>query len=78
MKRKDCDDVVIMDSGTITVQGDPEALRKNLGDKMLWISSPDPSLLAQRIHTEFGFEASEVDGSICIKRSAPGQAIPPL
>lgn len=73
-----CDDVVIMDTGNITVQGNPETLRKNLGDKMLWLTSADPSELARRLQDEFGFDASEVDGSLCIKEDRAVQALPTL
>ena len=73
-----CDDVVIMDTGKIRVQGNPSELRNKLGDRMLWISTPDPNLLAQRLHAEFGLHASEVEGSLCIKDERALQEMPAL
>ena len=75
---EDCDEVVIMDSGTPAVSGNPVALRKTLGDKVLWLTSPNTTLLAQRIEDEFGFKTSEIDGSICIKEEKALESIPAL
>lgn len=73
-----CDDVVIMDTGKVTVQGNPESLRENLGDKMLWLTSVNPSELASRLKSDFGFDVSEVDGALCIKDGRAVQSLPSL
>ena len=75
---EDCDEVVIMDSGTTAVNGNPAALRKTLGEKVLWLTSPDTALLAQRIEDDFGFKSSEIDGSICIKEDKALESIPAI
>lgn len=75
---EDCDEVVIMDTGRVATQGKPDDLRQNLGDKMLWISSSNPPQLVKRIEAEFGFEASEFDGAVCVKDDNAMAAIPAL
>ena len=73
-----CDEVVILDSGSIKVQGNPDTLRQNIGKKMLWLSSQSPLQLAQRIESEFGFSISEADGAICLNDDRALEAMPRL
>jgi len=75
---EDCDEVVIMDSGTTAVSGNPTALRRTLGEKVLWLSSTNTELLALRIEDQFGFKSSEIDGSICIKDDNALESIPAI
>ena len=73
-----CNEVVIMDSGKVAVQGNPDTLRQSLGNKMLWLSSQAPSKLVSRIETEFGFKASNIEGAVCIKDDRALESIPAL
>ena len=75
---EDCDHVVIMDTGQVAIQGNPNALRQSLGEKMLWISSSNPSELVDRIEADFGFEASKFDGAVSIKDERALAALPAL
>ena len=55
-----CDRVGIIDRGHIIALDTPEALTRELGDTMLWIETPDPTDLRDRIQAQFGLEAHAV------------------
>ena len=73
-----CDKVVIMDTGRMAVQGNPDELCQNLGRKMLWLTSPEPGTLQERLTSEFGFSGERIDGSLCIKDDQALESIPAL
>lgn len=55
-----CDRVAILDRGRRVALGTPEALRTDLGERALWLTSPSPDALKQRIEAQFGLTARPV------------------
>ncbi len=52
-----CDVVGILDRGRLVALGTPEALKTALGGETLWLETPDPEGLRDRIQAQFGVEA---------------------
>ncbi len=73
-----CDHVVILDQGKVAVQGNPEHLRRQLGEDMLWLTSPDTTGLARHVFEVFGYSSQIVDKALCISDPAAIQELPSL
>ena len=73
-----CNEVVIMDSGSVATRGNPDELCQQLGKKMLWITSNELPDLEHRIASEFGFSGQRFEHSLCIKDEKALDAIPAL
>lgn len=59
-----CDEVAIIDHGRLVVHGPPEQLRGELGDETLWLQTPSPRPLADRIHAQFGVACTVVGSRV--------------
>lgn len=61
-----CDAVTILDEGGVVAQGPPAALKAELGDETLWIETPAPEALRDRIEAQFGVTPRIVSGALQI------------
>ncbi len=73
-----CEQVVILNKGQIAAQGNPDTLRANLGEQMLWITSSKPADLAARIRADSSYEVSIVNNALCIADKLALQSLPDL
>ena len=73
-----CDAIVIMNEGVVKVKGNPNVLRQQLGDKMLWLTSSALDVLASKLLEEFGFASHRIDESLCIADNKALATLPNL
>ena len=73
-----CNEVVILDGGNVATRGNPDELCQQLGEKMLWLTSPELPQLQHRIASEFGFSGQRFEHSLCIKDERALDSIPTL
>lgn len=73
-----CEEVVILNKGQIAAQGNPDTLRSELGEQMLWITSSNPEALAARIEAGTGYEVRIVNDALCIADKLALQSLPEL
>ncbi len=59
-----CDALAILDRGRLVAEGTPAALKDALGGETLWLETPEPEALADRIGAQFGVEARTVGGAV--------------
>lgn len=52
-----CDQLAIIDRGSVVAEGTPADLKKAIGDEMLWLESDEPSMLLQQIEAHFEVDA---------------------
>lgn len=66
-----CDRVGILSEGTLVADGTPSALKDDLGDETLWLETDSPSLLRDRIETQFGVPTRVVGSVVQVAPSDP-------
>ena len=71
-----CDQIAIMDQGTIVVSGTPEELKAGVGKDRVLIRTDDNDQATARLKEVFGLEATQSDGALCVY-VAGGEAFVP-
>lgn len=73
-----CEQVVILNKGQIAAQGNPDVLRSELGEQMLWITTAEPVELATRIRADCNYEVRIVNSALCIADKHALKSLPEL
>lgn len=59
-----CDALAILDRGQLVAEGTPAALKGALGGETLWLETPAPEALADRIAAQFGVATRVIGGAV--------------
>lgn len=59
-----CDRVAILAKGECVAEGEPSALKAELGDETLWLTSDAPAVLRDRVEAQFGVTARVVGPNV--------------
>ena len=73
-----CEEIVILDEGNVMVKGNPDTLRSELGDQVLWLTSESVQELAKGLKKNFGFEAQETPVALGITGEKAVKALPDI
>ena len=73
-----CNQVVILNHGSVIVQGNPDELRNELGHSMLWLTSSSLVQLAERLSEEFNIQSHMFEDALCISDSNAIASLPTL
>lgn len=73
-----CDRVGILDRGRLVADDAPEALKAALGGDALWIATPAPEALRDRLEAQFGLAARIVGGAVQLAHPSPHTLLPTL
>src|SRR5262249_53739316 len=68
--------LVILDQGRVVADGSPTDLKSQMGGDVIRIETPEPEPLRAAIIQKFGGEASIVDGTVRIERTAGHEFVP--
>jgi ABC-2 type transport system ATP-binding protein len=61
-----CNELAIINDGTVAVTGTPDSLRRTLGTETLWLESERPRMLVDRIEAQFGFDVRLIGRAVQI------------
>ncbi len=73
-----CDRVAILHEGNLVALGQPEELKKSVGGEVVVIHTQDPTVLGQKLKTQFGHEARIVDGTLRLEHPRAHELIPQI
>ena len=65
-----CDRLAILSQGRLVALGTPTELKQEIGGDVILLETREPESLAQRIHQQYGIEASVLDGKVRLEREA--------
>ncbi|WP_022835762.1 ABC transporter ATP-binding protein [Salisaeta longa] len=71
-----CDTVAILSEGACVVNGPPEALKTALGEQTLWIESPAPADLRDRIEAQMGVAARVIGTLVQVQTDQAPEMLP--
>ena len=61
---EDCDELAILDRGSIVARGTPDALKAEISGEVLTIEADDPEGLQREIEAKLGLKAEQVSGAL--------------
>ena len=73
-----CEEIVILDEGNVMVKGNPDMLRNELGEQVLWLATKSIEELAMGLKQNFGFEAQETPTALGITGEAAVRSLPEI
>ncbi len=73
-----CDRVAILTEGACVADGAPSALKAELGDEMLWLSTDDPAALRDRVTTRFGVSARVIGSMVQVDHPDAPSLLPSI
>jgi ABC-2 type transport system ATP-binding protein len=71
-----CDRIVVLDKGRAIAEGEPSALRTQVGGNVVTIEADDPDELVPTLVEKLGVEASVADGRIVFDHESAHELIP--
>lgn len=73
-----CERIAILNQGRVVAMDTPENLKRASGADVVWIKTPEPSAVLERLRGQFSLSPTIVDGDVCFEHGKGHELVAPL